>query len=80
LRLRSWRGPIARSFRQLVCRARAGSSDRYDDPIRRAQSDLLEREMGFTGGLRPHGASRAKLGREPATLSLGKEDEPEEDQ
>ena len=32
---------------------------------------LSERVIGFASGLRPRSASRAKLGREPATLSLG---------
>ncbi len=31
----------------------------------------MERETGIAGELRPRCASRAKLGREPATLSLG---------
>jgi hypothetical protein len=34
-----------------------------------AQAESLERETGFAGGLRPPSASRAKLGREPATLT-----------
>ena len=37
----------------------------------RKDSRMMERETGIAGGLCPPSASRAKLGREPATLSLG---------
>ena len=39
----------------------------------RGRSVLLEHETGLASGLRPLCASRAKLGREPATPHVGKE-------
>ncbi len=54
-----------------------------EKPLRatpRKGSRMLEHETGLAGGLRPLCARRAKLGREPATPTLAREDEPEEDQ
>jgi hypothetical protein len=47
---------------------------------RATENWILEHATGLAGGLRPLCASRAKLGREPATPTLAREDEPEEDQ
>jgi hypothetical protein len=44
------------------------------DPTGRGRSLDLEHETGLAGGLRPLCASRAKLGREPATPTLARED------
>ena len=40
--------------------------------IHQARTFSLRRETGFASELRPRSASRAKLGREPATVSLEK--------
>ncbi len=45
---------------------------RESDPGGRGRSLYLEHETGLAGGLRPQSASRAKLGREPATPTLAR--------
>jgi len=47
-------------------------SENAPDLTGRGRSHFLEHETGLAGGLRPRCASRAKLGREPATPTLAK--------
>jgi hypothetical protein len=47
------------------------SNDNAPRANHRGRSGILERETGIASQLRWRSASQAKLGREPATLSLG---------
>jgi len=46
------------------------NNENAPDLTGRGRSHFLEHETGLAGGLRPLCASRAKLGREPATPTL----------